>query len=59
MARPWAWRCSDRTLDPPSGCRFHTRCPHAMPICREIESRLAAAASGRRVARYLVESSRE
>ena len=22
-------------ITPPSGCRFHPRCPHTMPVCRE------------------------
>ena len=24
-------------VDPPSGCRFHTRCPQVMPICRHTD----------------------
>ena len=37
---------------PPSGCRFHPRCPLAMDICREASPALIALASGHRVACY-------
>lgn len=38
---------------PPPGCRFHTRCPHTMPICRETVPLLRMIAPGHRVACHL------
>ncbi|MBM3525093.1 MAG: dipeptide ABC transporter ATP-binding protein [Alphaproteobacteria bacterium] len=41
-------------IDPPQGCRFHTRCPHAEPRCRAAEPRLADTGGGHHVACHLV-----
>lgn len=40
-------------INPPPGCRFHTRCPHVMEICRGVEPLLAEHAPGRHVACHL------
>ncbi len=37
-------------MNPPSGCRFHTRCPFAQEVCRRQEPVAAEAAPGRLVA---------
>jgi oligopeptide/dipeptide ABC transporter ATP-binding protein len=33
-------------INPPSGCRFHTRCPRATEICRRVEPQLSEYARG-------------
>jgi oligopeptide transport system ATP-binding protein len=46
-------------LEPPSGCRFHTRCPHVMPTCRTSEPVLQSVVDDHAVACHLHADSRE
>lgn len=40
-------------IDPPKGCRFHTRCPYVMSICKEKEPILIDAGGEHHIACYL------
>jgi peptide/nickel transport system ATP-binding protein len=43
-------------LDPPSGCRFHTRCPHVMEVCRTRKPPFFQVEPDHRVACFLYDS---
>ncbi len=38
---------------PPAGCRFHPRCPYAMPVCREVRPPMTDEGNGHQVACHL------
>ena len=40
-------------LNPPSGCRFHTRCPAAMEVCKKVDPPLIQLGRDRHVACHL------
>lgn len=40
-------------INPPSGCRFHTRCPYVMEVCKQIDPIVADQGNGHYVACHL------
>ncbi len=40
-------------INPPAGCRFHTRCPYAMDVCAKVEPRFVDQGGGHYVACHL------
>jgi oligopeptide/dipeptide ABC transporter ATP-binding protein len=42
----------------PNGCRFASRCPYVMPVCRDIDPLLGDLGDGRKVRCHLYEASR-
>lgn len=41
-------------IDPPAGCRFHTRCPYVIDKCRSVEPELVAVSKEHKVACHLI-----
>jgi oligopeptide transport system ATP-binding protein len=52
-ARPLVKGEVGSALNPPSGCRFHPRCPKAMEKCKSVDPMLADLGAGRAVACHL------
>ncbi|MBR0750275.1 ATP-binding cassette domain-containing protein [Bradyrhizobium japonicum] len=46
-------------LEPPSGCKFHPRCPHVLPICRTVDPAPTDLPDGRRAACHLLTTNNE
>jgi len=44
--------------NPPSGCKFHTRCPYAMEICSKVDPEYKLVGENHYVACHLVEQQR-
>ena len=40
--------------NPPAGCRFHTRCPMAIPVCSQVEPMMTAVGAGHHAACHLL-----
>ena len=64
-----AWHCAPRRqysitlsgevpspLAPPPGCRFHTRCPRVMEVCKSVDPPMRDMGGGRAVACHLYET---
>ncbi len=45
-------------VSPPSGCRFHPRCPHAMEVCKGVFPEMIEVAKNHKVACYWATSQR-
>ena len=46
-------------INPPKGCRFHTRCPKVMDICKVEEPKFVDSGNGHFVACHLVPAAEE
>jgi oligopeptide/dipeptide ABC transporter ATP-binding protein len=44
-------------IDPPSGCRFHTRCPFVMDVCSQVEPQMLPVGEQHAVACHLLNQS--
>lgn len=47
------------TINPPTGCRFHTRCSKVMPICSEVEPSMLKVSPQRSAACHLLVSEKQ